>query len=77
MTEAFQSVLLILFIIIVILWTLFWKGYGIWVAARAGHKRWFIALAILNTFGILDIFYIFYVAKKTPKDIRKILKTKI
>jgi hypothetical protein len=33
---------------------------------------------MLNTFGILDIFYIFYIAKKTPKDLARVLgKTKI
>ncbi len=63
--------------IIAILWVLPWKGYALWTAARRGEKRWFIALIIINTFGILDIFYIFYIAKKTPKDIAKVFKSKL
>jgi len=63
--------------IVAMLWTLPWKGYALWTASKAGHKRWFIALVILNTFAILDIYYIFYVAKKTPKDMIRVLKTKV
>lgn len=63
--------------IISILWVLPWKGYALWTASRNDSKRWFIALLILNTFAILDIFYLFYVAKKTPKDIMRLFKAKI
>ena len=64
-------------IIIAIVWVLPWKGYALWTASRLKHKRWFIALLILNTFAILDIIYIFYVAKKNPKDILRLFRTKI
>ena len=63
--------------VIAMLWVLPWKAYSLWTASRHNHKRWFIALIILNTFAILDIFYIFYIAKKTPKDLLKAFKTKI
>jgi len=63
--------------VIALLWTLPWKGYSLWTAAKNGHKRWFIALIVLNTFGILDIIYVFHVAKKSPKDLWKALKGKI
>ncbi|MDE2030734.1 MAG: hypothetical protein KGI58_00520 [Patescibacteria group bacterium] len=64
-------------IVLAMLWTIPWKGYALWTASKKSHKRWFIALIILNTFAILDIFYIFYIAKKTPKDFLKAIKTKI
>ncbi len=64
-------------IIIAMLWVLPWKGYALWTASRKGNKRWFIALVLLNTFAILDIFYIFYIAKKNPQDIKRLFKTKI
>lgn len=67
----------VLFLLILVLWVLFWKGYALWIAARNSHKGWFIALMILNTLAILDIFYIFYIAKKTPKDIAHLFKSKI
>jgi hypothetical protein len=59
------------------LWTLPWKGYALWTASKTGQKRWFIVLIVLNTFAILDIFYIFYVAKKTPKDLANAFRSKI
>lgn len=64
-------------LILAMLWTLPWKAYALWTSAKMGHKRWFIALIIFNTFGILEIFYVFYKAKKTPKDLLTALKTKI
>ena len=67
----------VLMLVIVMLWVLPWKGYALWTAARERNKRWFIALIILNTFAILDIFYIFYIAKKTPNDLIKLFKSKI
>lgn len=58
-----------------VLWVLPWKGYSLWTASRRGHKWWFIALLVLNTLGLVDIFYIFYVAKKNPKDIIRSIKS--
>ncbi len=46
-------------ILILVLWELFWKGIALWKAARESQKYWFIAILILNTVGILPIFYIF------------------
>ena len=63
--------------ILIMLWVLPWKAYALWTAASMRHKRWFIALIILNTFAIMDIFYIFYIAKKTPSDLLKAFKNKI
>ena len=47
-----------------ILWEIFWKGMAMWKAAQLSHKKWFIALLIINTFGILDIIYIRFIARK-------------
>lgn len=44
---------------VIVLWTLVWKGYALWIAAREKAKWWFIFLLILNTAGILEIIYIF------------------
>ncbi|MFA6251297.1 MAG: DUF5652 family protein [Candidatus Paceibacterota bacterium] len=76
MTNAFFQNNIWLLIIMVV-WVLPWKGYALWTASRLNNKRWFIALLILNTFAILDIIYIFYIAKKNPKDITRLFKTKI
>lgn len=51
-------------IVLIVLWSLPWKGMALWKAAQLSQKKWFIALLLLNTFGILDIIYIHFVAKK-------------
>lgn len=47
-------------IVLILLWTLPWKGAALWRAARRGHIGWFLTLLILNTLAILDILYIFF-----------------
>lgn len=56
--------------ILALLWTLPWKGYALWIAARKGESYWFIALLLLNTLAILDILYIFVFSKPKPKAIK-------
>lgn len=58
--------------VIIMVWSLFWKGCALWTAGKNDQKRWFIALLVLNTVGILEIFYIFYIAKKKWHDIKEI-----
>jgi hypothetical protein len=47
-----------------IVWTLAWKGIALWKSARRSEMIWFVALLVLNTLGILEIIYIFIIAKK-------------
>lgn len=51
------------FISIVILWSLFWKGLALWHASRRKQPWWFVILLLVNTMGILEIIYLFGVAK--------------
>lgn len=51
------------FFFLFVLWSLIWKGLALWHAARRGEKGWFVALLIINTMGILEIIYLFGVAK--------------
>jgi hypothetical protein len=44
-------------------WTIFWKGWSLWIAARKGEFRWFVVMLIINTFGILEILYLFVFKK--------------
>ncbi len=66
-----------LIFIIIGLWTVAWKGYALWLSARSGQKKWFLVILILNTIGILEIYYIFKVQNKKISDIKRVLKTKI
>ncbi|OHA90020.1 MAG: hypothetical protein A3A31_03210 [Candidatus Zambryskibacteria bacterium RIFCSPLOWO2_01_FULL_48_25] len=52
-----------IFIIAAVLWTLVWKGLALWRSAELRQKYWFIALLIVNSLGILEIIYLFLVAK--------------
>ena len=49
-------------------WTLIWKGWSMWVAARNEKKLWFIVLLLTSTLGILDMIYIFFIAKEHTKN---------
>lgn len=51
-------------ILLIVAWTLPWKGVALWKSANNKQKNWFIALLILNTFAILEIIYIFYFSKE-------------
>ncbi|MCX6755271.1 MAG: DUF5652 family protein [Candidatus Nomurabacteria bacterium] len=62
------------FFVAVILWTLAWKCYSSWLASKNNDKRWFVALVVLNTAGILDMIYVFWVLKKTNTDVLNSVK---
>ena len=55
--------------VIFLLWTIVWKGIALWYSAQREDKLWFIALLIINTAGILEIFYLFVIAKKKFTDL--------
>ena len=54
-------------IALIVLWTLPWKGVALWKAARLKDKWWFIAILVINTLAILEIFYIFIFSKKKQR----------
>ncbi|MDP1845740.1 MAG: DUF5652 family protein [Candidatus Moranbacteria bacterium] len=55
-------------IVLVMLWTLPWKGAALWKAARNRSVIWFVVLFILNTLGILEIIYIFFFSRKKTTE---------
>jgi hypothetical protein len=61
-------------ILILALWTIPWKVYAVWTAVKNDHKKWFLALIILNTVGILEIIYIFKIAKKSWPEVKGAFK---
>lgn len=52
------------FLLLILLWVLPWKGVALWKAAKNSHKKWFIALFLLNTLAVLEIIYIFYFSNR-------------
>ncbi len=57
------------FIIVALLWAITWKGLALWHAARRGQYWWFLILLVVNTLGILEIIYLFGVAKLKFKNL--------
>jgi hypothetical protein len=54
--------------LILLLWTVFWKGLALWRSSRNTQKYWFVAILILNTAGILPIVYLAFFKKKIKKS---------
>lgn len=50
-------------LIVLLLWSVFWKGLALWHSAQRGHYWWFVILLVVNTVGILEIIYLFAIAK--------------
>lgn len=57
-------------VILLAIWTVVCKIYGVWLAVKNDHKKWFVAILLLNTAGILEIFYIFRIAKKNWAEVK-------
>jgi hypothetical protein len=54
-------------LIALVLWTIPWQAWSLWLSARRGEVWWFLVMTILNTIGLLNIFYIFVIAKQSDK----------
>lgn len=55
-------------IAIAAIWSLAWKGVALYKAARLEQKAWFVVLLLVNTLGLLEIFYIFIFSKHPKSD---------
>lgn len=53
---------------LILTWCMIWKGIALWKAAHNNHQKWFIALFITNTLGLLEIVYIYVFSKKKPAN---------
>ncbi len=60
---ASTIIIVALVMLVILIWSLIWKGIALWKSARKSHKLWFIILLILNTVGILEILYIYVFSK--------------
>jgi len=47
-----------------IIWAVVWKGLALWRAARLKQVGWYIALIIINSFGLFEIIYLIVTRKK-------------
>jgi hypothetical protein len=40
---------------------------ALWKAAKADSKKWFVLLLVVNTLGVLEIFYLYVLGKDKTK----------
>ncbi len=55
-------------LLVIILWSLPWKGYALWKASRRNQPLWFVILFLVNTAGLLEILYIFALSKSKQSE---------
>lgn len=55
-----QPAWFILSLLLLIIWDMIWRGFALWHSAQNEQKGWFIALLLLNTFGLLPIIYLIW-----------------
>jgi len=64
LVNSYPPILMTLVILLLVLWTLPWKGVALWRAGGNKHLWWFIAIFLFNTMAILEIIYIFGFSRK-------------
>ena len=58
-------------IIILSIWSAVWKAIALYKAGGRKDIVWFVVLFIVNTLGILEIFYIFVFSKGPKPELKK------
>lgn len=58
-------------LVILITWDSAWRLIAMWKSAKDNSVLWFVALALLNTLGILPILYIFVFSKNKGLNLGK------
>ena len=64
MLEWLENPMWLTLFVIMMIWSLVWKGLALYRAANNQHKGWFVTLLIVNTVGLLEIAYLFTKGKK-------------
>jgi len=59
-----SMVVVLAILVLVIIWSVIWKGIALWKSARNSQKVWYVFLLIVNTAGILEIIYLLLFQKK-------------
>ncbi len=54
-------------VMLILLWSMFWKILALWRAAKGNQRYWFIAMLLLNTFGIAEIIFLVKFSKNKLK----------
>lgn len=54
---------------IFVLWSMVWKGLALWHSAKHSQGWWFVILMLVNTAGILEIAYLFFILKLSWEEV--------
>lgn len=54
-------------ILLVSSWSIIWKGLALWHAAKRVERFYFVAILIINTFGVFEIIYLFFLSREKLK----------
>jgi hypothetical protein len=55
---------------VLVLWEIWWKGKALWKAARTSETKWYIAILVVNSIGILPLLYLYVFSKKGEKTVK-------
>ncbi len=66
------------FLLPYLIWVSFWKSLALWKAAGRKQISWFVILFLVNSLGLLELAYIFYLYRWDlgGKKMLKFLKNK-
>jgi len=53
---------------VLVVWSLLWKGLALSRAAKKDDKAWYVILLVINTVGILEIIYLYFVSPVDKSD---------
>ncbi|HPN14954.1 MAG TPA: DUF5652 family protein [bacterium] len=56
---------ILIWLIPLMIWEAVWKGIALWKSGRNNQLKWFIAIFIFNTVGLLPIVYLKFFQKKS------------
>ncbi|TAL48846.1 hypothetical protein EPN83_03270 [Patescibacteria group bacterium] len=58
--------------IFLVVWSLFWKAQALWRSAQLSHRWWFVIILVLNTLGLLEIYYLYFVSRKYSVQVEEV-----
>jgi Family of unknown function (DUF5652) len=62
-----SQALFVVLLVVLIIWSLAWKGAALWKSARNNQLAWFVILLFVNLVGLLEIIYLFFFQRDKNK----------
>ena len=60
---------------VLLVWSLIWKGFALWHAARNNQSGWFVVFMVINTAGLLEILYLIFWRKNKNNQVHTTVTT--